>query len=46
MPSYKFTLTQQERQKLKQLIQKDGKSYHIKHAQIPLKLDQTPENKT
>jgi len=46
MPSYKFTLTQQEREELKQLIQKGGKGYRIKHAQILLKLDQTPENKT
>ena len=45
MPSYKFTLTQQEREELKNLIQKGGKGYRIKHAQILLKLDQTPENK-
>ena len=40
------TLTNEEIQELKALIQKGGKGYRIKHAQILLKLDQKPENKT
>ena len=44
MPRYKVTLTDAERQELLTLIQKGGKGYRIKHAQILLKLDQTPEN--
>jgi len=44
MPSYKFTLTEEERKYLKALIQKGGKGYRIKHAQILLKLEKTPEN--
>ena len=31
-------------QELKSLIQKGGKGYHIKYAQILLKLDKKPEN--
>ena len=31
---------------MKTLIQKGGKGYRIRHAQILLKLDQRPENKT
>lgn len=45
MPSYIVTLTNDERQELKELIQKGGKGYRIKHAQILLKLDRKPENK-
>jgi len=45
MPSYKVTLTDEERDDLQALIQKGGKGYRIKHAQILLKLDQIPENK-
>jgi hypothetical protein len=45
MKKYLVTLTDQEREELKQLIQKGGKGYRIKHAQILLKLDNTPENK-
>ena len=45
MPRYKVTLTNEEKQELKALIQKGGKGYRIKHAQILLKLDQKPENK-
>lgn len=45
MPLYIVTLTNDEIQELKLLIQKGGKGYHIKHAQILLKLDQTPANK-
>jgi len=44
MPSYKVTLTDEERNGLQKLIQKGGKGYRIKHAQILLKLDQTAEN--
>ena len=46
MPRYIVTLTNDEIQELKALIQKGGKGYRIKHAQILLKLDQKPENKT
>jgi hypothetical protein len=44
MPKYKVTLTDEERQYLHKLIQKGGKGYRIRHAQILLKLDQIPEN--
>ena len=44
MPRYNVALTDEERQELESLIQKGGKGYRIKHAQILLKLDQTPEN--
>jgi len=44
MPRYKVTLTEEERTELKRLIQKGGKGYRIRHAQILLKLDQIPEN--
>ncbi len=44
MPRYHVTLTDTEIQELKSLIQKGGKGYRIKHAQILLKLDQKPEN--
>ena len=46
MPRYIVTLTDEEIQKLKSLVQKGGKGYRIKHAQILLKLDQKPENKS
>lgn len=45
MPHYIVTLADNEIQELKLLIQKGGKGYQIKHAQILLKLDQKPENK-
>ena len=45
MPHYVVTLTDEERQELKSLVQKGGKGYRVKHAQILLKLDQRPENK-
>lgn len=45
MPRYLVTLTEEERHDLQKLIQKGGKGYRIKHAQILLKLDQRPENK-
>ena len=44
MPRYNVTLTDEERSKLQMLIQKDGKGYRIRHAQILLKLDKIPEN--
>ncbi len=44
MPSYKVTLTEEERQDLQGQIQKGGKGYRIRHAQILLKLDHRPEN--
>lgn len=36
-PRYVVTLTDEEKQKLKTLIQKGGKGYRIRHAQILLK---------
>jgi len=45
MVRYKVTLTEEEREELRTLLQKGGKGYRIKHAQILLKLDETPENK-
>ena len=44
MPRYTVTLTDDEIKELKALIQKGGKGYRIRHAQILLKLDQKPEN--
>jgi hypothetical protein len=44
MLRYNVTLIDEERQELQSLIQKSGKGYRIKHAQILLKLDKTPEN--
>jgi hypothetical protein len=44
MPSYKVTLSNEEREELQTFIQKGGKGYRIRHAQILLKLDKTPEN--
>lgn len=44
MPRYVVTLTDNEIQELKELVQKGGKGYRIKHAQILLKLDRKPEN--
>ena len=45
MPRYVVTLTDNNIQELKALVQKGGKGYRIRHAQILLKLDQRPENK-
>ena len=45
MPQYIVTLSDNEIQELSRLIQKGGKGYRIKHAQILLKLDRKPENK-
>lgn len=39
MPRYIVTLTDGEVQELKTMVQKGGKGYRIKHAQILLKLD-------
>jgi cytochrome c556 len=44
MATYKVTLTDEEREELHRLIQKGGKGYRIRHAQILLKLDKIPEN--
>ena len=41
---YKVTLTKEERNECEKLIQKGGKGYRIRHAQILLKLDKIPEN--
>jgi len=45
MPRYNVTLTEDERQELESLIQKGGKGYRIRHAQILLNFDRIPENK-
>jgi hypothetical protein len=45
MERYKVKLTDEERSELKMLIQKGGKGYRIKHAQILMKLDCIDENK-
>ena len=44
MPRYIVTLTDNEEKELKEIIQKGGKGYRVKHAQILLKLNQKPEN--
>ena len=44
MPRYVVTLTDEEVEELKKQVQKGGKGYRIKHAQILLKLDKRPEN--
>lgn len=44
MPRYRVTLTEEEREELKAQVQKGGKGYRIKHAQILLKLDERAEN--
>ena len=44
MPRYVVTLTDEEIAELKKLVQKGGKGYRIKHAQIRMKLDKRPEN--
>jgi hypothetical protein len=44
MPRYRFKLTSEEKRELEKRIQKGGKGYSIKHAQILLKLDDIPEN--
>ena len=44
MPRYKIELTEAERQTVKEMIQKGGKGYRIRHAQILLKLENTPKN--
>ena len=43
MRRYKVTLTPEEIEELEHLIQKGGKGYRIKHAQILLKQDQSGE---
>jgi transposase len=44
MTQYWVRLTEEEREELHRLIQKGGKGYRIKHAQILLKLEQIPAN--
>ncbi len=44
MPRYHVTLTEEEQKQLQELVQKGGKGYRIKHAQILLKLDERAEN--
>jgi hypothetical protein len=44
MEKYKVTLTGEERAELEKVVQKGGKGYRIRHAQILLKLDSIPEN--
>lgn len=46
MPRYIVTLTDNEIQELKALVQKDGKGYRIRHTQILLKPDRKPKNET
>ena len=46
MPRYVVILADDEIQELKALVQKGGKGYRIRHAQILIKLDQKPENKS
>ena len=44
MQRYKVTLSNEERKELHSLIQKGGKGYRVRHAQVLLKLDNIPEN--
>ncbi len=44
MARYKVTLTDEERKRLKRMIQAGDKGYRIRHAQILLKLDCDPTN--
>jgi len=44
MPRYHVKLTDEEQKQLQGLVQKGGKGYRIKHAQILLKLDEREEN--
>ena len=46
MPCSVVTLTGDEIQELKALVQKGGKGYRIRHAQTLLKLDQKSENRS
>ncbi len=45
MPRYRVMQTEDEKKYLEGLVQKGGKGYRIKHAQILLKLDERAENK-
>ncbi len=45
MPRYRVKLTEDEKKYLEGIVQKGGKGYRIKHAQILMKLDERPENK-
>ena len=44
MPRYHVRLTPEERRELQGLVQKGGKGYRIRYAQVLLKLDKIPEN--
>ncbi len=44
MARYKVTLTEEEKEELERMIQKGRKGYRIKHGQILLKLNESPEN--
>jgi transposase len=44
MPRYNVKLNSEERSELQSIIQKGGKGYRIRHAQILQKLDKIPEN--
>jgi transposase len=44
MTKYRFTFTAEEKEEISTLIQKGGKGYRIKHAQILQKLEDVPEN--
>ena len=43
MPRYNVKLNSEERSELQTIIQKGGKGYRIRHAQIQHKLDKIPE---
>ncbi len=45
MPRYRVMLTEDEKKYLESIVQKGGKGYRIKHAQILMKLDERLENK-
>lgn len=45
MPRYNVTLSETEKEDLLKIVQKGGKGYRIKHAQILLKLDQEEKKK-
>jgi len=44
MRRYHVKLTDEEQAELQEMVQKGGKGYRIKHAQILLKLDERAEN--
>ncbi len=44
MPRCRFTLKDEEKRELERIVQKGGKGYRIRNAQILLKLNNVPEN--